>query len=67
MGTYTPSESTAHAYDPEPYPLLHPSGPSAKERLDAERAAALEYYFNGGGGDLHYLGVQVSSEREHER
>lgn len=56
-----PSASTAHAYEAEPAPLTHPRGPSAKERLDAERAAALEYYFNGGGGQLDYLGVQVPS------
>jgi len=45
------------------HPLITP-GVSPTERAEAERSAALAYYFRGGGGDLSYLdGYRTVRER----
>jgi hypothetical protein len=41
-----------------------PRGPTAEQKLAAERARAIEWLFNGGGGDRAYLGLEVSHEHE---
>lgn len=41
-----------------------PPGPTAEQKLSAERAHAIEWLLNGGGGDRAYLGLEVSHERE---
>jgi hypothetical protein len=47
------------------HPLIAPlPGMSAAEKAEAERSAAIMYCLRGGGGDLAYLGVIKSSERE---
>jgi hypothetical protein len=46
------------------HPLITP-GVSPAERSEAERLAALAYYYSGGGGDLLYLdGYRAVRERE---
>jgi len=47
------------------HPLIAPlPGMSAAEKLEAERIASIMMCLRGGGGDLAYLGVVRSSERE---
>jgi hypothetical protein len=47
------------------HPLIAPlPGMSSSEKLEAERSASIMSCLRGGGGDLAYLGVVRSSERE---
>jgi hypothetical protein len=41
-----------------------PPGPTAEQQHSAERARAIEWLLNGGGGDRYYNGLEVSHERE---